>query len=137
MTPELIEACELLDRAYGNNARDTHRAIARIRQIYRSADLYSLIERYYDTRGLTWPTTNEALDWLLTELAEAKELLLARNGEWVRNNPDQHPGFDNALLEEELGDIVMMALVAGRVEGLDPIGALVTKIEEKMNGAES
>jgi hypothetical protein len=90
---------------------------------------YEMIAEYYEQRGLKWPAdADEALDWLLTELAEAKELLLAREGGWVRNNPEAHPAFNDNLLEAELGDIVMMALVAGMVEGLDPLSALAEKM---------
>jgi hypothetical protein len=91
--------------------------------------LYGLITSYYNNRGLKWPAdADEALDWLLTELAEAKELLLARRGDWVRNNPDAHPDFNRRLLKAEIADILMMALVAGMVEGLDPLAALHQKL---------
>jgi hypothetical protein len=91
--------------------------------------LAGMIAEYYERRGLKWPAdADEALDWCLTELAEAKELLLAREGGWVRNNPEAHPAFNDSLLEAELGDIVMMALVAGMVEGLDPLSALAEKM---------
>ena len=95
--------------------------------------IYDLIREYYEQRGLVWPAdANEALDWAITELAEVKELLLARRGGWVRNNPEAHPDFNRQLLAVELGDLVMMTLVAGMVEGVDPLEALTSKINRKL-----
>ena len=96
-------------------------------------DYLELIKREYKVRGLKWPAdADDATDWLLTELAEVKELLLARKGGWVRNHPGDHPGFSPELLAEELGDVIRMALVAGIVEGVDPLEAMVDKSAEKM-----
>lgn len=96
-------------------------------------DIYELIARYYEHRHLIWPgNADTALDWALTEMAEAKELLLARQARWVRNHPQNEEPFSRERLAEELGDILMMVMVAGMVEGLDPIQALREKIERKM-----
>ena len=93
--------------------------------------LCGMITEYYERRGMRWPATgDEALDWALTELAEAKELLLARKGDWVRNHPENKEDFTQQRFAEELGDLIMMTLVAGMVEGLDPLAVL----EEKING---
>lgn len=92
-----------------------------------------LIHLYYAKRGLKEPDANQSLDWLLTELAEAKELLLARDGGWIRNNPDDHPKFDRCKFAEELGDIIMMAIRAGMAEGVDPLAALAEKIDRKLH----
>lgn len=67
--------------------------------------------------------------WLQTELAEVYELLLVREGGWTRNNPDDHPTeFDQQRFAEELGDAILMLLVAGMVEGVDPLAAMELKI---------
>jgi hypothetical protein len=91
-----------------------------------------LIAIYYAALELKEPDADESLDWLLTELAEAKELLLARRGGWVRNHPADHPQFSSARFAEELGDIIMMALRAGMAETVDPLAALYTKIDNRL-----
>lgn len=92
------------------------------------------IVRYYFARGLVWPSdADTALQFLTTELAEAQELLLARKAEWVRNNPKDKPEFNKTKLGEELGDIIMMAMVAGLVEGVDPLACLEAKMRRKIS----
>lgn len=93
--------------------------------------LNDLIVEYYQVRGLEWPDADEALEFCLTELVEAKELRLSRKKKWVRNNPEGKEEYSEDKFVEELGDIVMMALVAGYVLGRDPIGALCAKIRRK------
>lgn len=97
-----------------------------------SSTLVALVETYYAHRDLKWPTTIQALMWAQTELAEVYELLLARDGGWVRNNPESKEAFSKERLAEELGDTIMMLFVAGIIEGVDPIAALKNKIESKM-----
>jgi len=98
--------------------------------------MYKLITDYYEQRGLKWPQdADEALDWALTELAEAKELLLDRKGGWTRNNPGNKTPFQpSSAFAEELGDIIMMVLVAGIVEGVEPLTALTSKIKTQTTG---
>lgn len=91
--------------------------------------ILELIRSYYEPRGLQWPLdADEALMWVLTELGGVMELLLARRGEWVRNCPDEHREFSKVRLAEELGDVVMMVLVAGMVEGVDLLEVLREKL---------
>lgn len=91
------------------------------------------VERYYNERGLVWPNSWEALGWASTELGEVYETLLA-DGNWVRNNPDDHPEtFDSDKFAEELGDGIMMLQVAGKVRGVDPLQSLYDKMERKLN----
>jgi len=94
-------------------------------------NLTELIIYYYAIRNLKWPNIDKALQWHDTEKGEACEVLLARDGGWVRNNPDDHPAFDKDKLAEELGDMVMMTIVAGLAEGVDVITALRQKIARK------
>jgi NTP pyrophosphatase (non-canonical NTP hydrolase) len=94
--------------------------------------LAELIQTYYTHRGLKWPNVDKALQFLETEKAEVYELLLARDGGWKRNNPGNKPAFNRERLAEELGDCIMMAMVAGIVEGVDPVEALVNKIHRKL-----
>ena len=95
--------------------------------------MLQLIHEYYQVRELKWPeSAEEALMWAVTELGEVYELLLARHGGWVRNNPSGHPSFEAQRLAEELGDVIMMMLVAGIVEGVDPLSALWQKLDGKI-----
>jgi len=88
-----------------------------------------LIREHYRVRKQKWPTLEEALMWAQTELAEVYELLLAKEGGWVRNNPDKHPPYSDEALAEELGDAILMLLVAGYVTDVDPLVAMIKKIK--------
>lgn len=94
-------------------------------------DLMTRIKEYYEIRGLKVPTVEEALMFVHTELAEVYELLIARSGGWTRNNPQNKPVFTKEGLGEELGDAIMMLMVAGWVEGVDPVKALLEKLYRK------
>lgn len=95
--------------------------------------LVEIITDYYNKRGLTWPNFDNAMKFALTEIAEVFELDLARTGGWVRNNPQNKPEFDKDKLATELGDAIMMLMVAGIAEGVDPIDALNKKISKKLS----
>jgi len=95
-------------------------------------DVYNLIIEYYRKRGLKWPDFNDAMKFAITELGEVYEIDLARTGGWVRNNPGSKPGFDKEDLGRELGDVIMMLMVAGIVEGVNPLAALINKINTKL-----
>jgi NTP pyrophosphatase (non-canonical NTP hydrolase) len=87
---------------------------------------------YYESRQLKLPSIWEALGFATTELGEVYELLLSRQGGWVRNNPDSKPSYSPESLSEELGDVIMMLIVAGIVEGVDPLQSLADKIDRKL-----
>lgn len=95
-------------------------------------DLLDTIVDYYDKRQLTYPDVWEALAWANTELGEVYELLLSRNKRWVRNNPEGKEEFTKERFSEELSDVLMMILVAGYVEGVNPIQSLKDKINKKL-----
>jgi len=95
--------------------------------------LFSVLESYWDKRGLVEPNSWESLAWAATEMGEVYEILLA-DGDWVRNNPERHPEtFDSEKFAEELGDVIMMVQKAGMARGVDPLQALYNKIERKLN----
>jgi len=94
--------------------------------------LTEMVKHYYDRRGLKYPEAMEALGFLTTEQAEVWELLLQRKGGWVRNNPQNKPTWDTTHYAEELGDVILMAIVAGIAEGVDPVEALIEKMERKL-----
>lgn len=98
--------------------------------------LIEQIKEYYEKRELRHPNIWQALAWLQTELAEVYELIMDREGGWVRNNPDSKPKFSKEDLAEELGDIIFMCIVAGIEEGVDPIGAMENKMRRKLGKPE-
>jgi NTP pyrophosphatase (non-canonical NTP hydrolase) len=96
-------------------------------------EIVKLILKYYEERQLKLPDVWKSLAFLSTELGEVYELLLSREGGWVRNNPESKPSFSKERLSEELGDVIMMAVVAGLAEGVDPIKSMEEKINRKLN----
>lgn len=95
--------------------------------------LLGRVYNYYKLRGLKFPSFDNAMKFLQTELAEVYELDLARIGGWERNNPQNKPSFSPEKLAEELGDAIMMLIVAGIAEGVDPVDALKRKMERKLD----
>ncbi len=95
-------------------------------------NLAQIITNYYELRGLKWPTAEEAMMWAETEMGEVYEILLAQKGGWVRNNPEDHTASSADELGTELGDVIMMLMVAGIVQGTDPITCLTNKMERKI-----
>lgn len=94
--------------------------------------LIKKIKEYYAKRNLTWPNFDNAMKFVMTEIAEVYELDLDRSGDWVRNNPENKPKFNKEELAEELGDAIFMLVVAGIAEGVDPIKAIYKKMERKL-----
>lgn len=88
-----------------------------------------IIRVHYISSGkVVPPDADTAVAWAITEIAEAIELLLDRKEDWVRNNPGDKETYTPARLAEELGDAIMMLLVAGYVEDLDPLQAMIDKL---------
>ena len=97
--------------------------------------LYARILDYYRVRGLKWPDVDDALSWALTEYAEVIELRLANKGGWIRNNPEDKEPYSDERFAEEIGDTIMMLLIAAMGKGIDPIAALINKMDRKMDEA--
>lgn len=89
------------------------------------------IKYYFKKRGLVHPDIWSALGWAQTELGEVYEVLLSR-GNWVRNNPQDHPVKTDNDLAEELGDVIFMLIIAGIEVGVDPIQAMRDKMKRKL-----
>ena len=84
---------------------------------------------YFQLRSLKMPENEwQSLGFLNTELGEVYEALLAKTSGWVRNNPDDKISYSEQRFAEELGDVIMMAIITGHVAGVDPIDALVKKM---------
>ena len=72
------------------------------------------------------------MKFVATEIGEIYELDLARSGNWVRNNPQNKPQFDKNELAKEISDAIMMLIVAGLAEGVNPLQALEDKLQSKL-----
>lgn len=96
--------------------------------------MVELILRVWREKGLKWPSAMQALAFATTELGEALELLLERDGGWTRNNPSDKEKFTTDRFEQELADIIMMVQVAGMDYGLDPVARLYKELESKVAG---
>jgi hypothetical protein len=92
--------------------------------------IYDLIRLEFQVRGKRWPDAWEGLGWVVTELGEAFEQLLAEIGGWTRNNPGDHDGYNPEKFSTELGDIIYMALVTGMARKVDPLKSMVYKARE-------
>lgn len=90
------------------------------------------IKEYSSKRKLKVPDVWEALGWATRELGEVYEVLFSFSGGWVRNNPEKHPQKSKEDLAEELGDVIMMIMMAGIAEGVDPLEALLNKMKRKL-----
>jgi len=95
-------------------------------------EIDKLVRSYYDKRKLKWPTFDEAMKFVHTELGEIYELDLSRIGGFIRNHPESKPQFSKEALAEELGDAIFMLLVAGYSEGVDPLEAMQKKMRDKL-----
>lgn len=100
-----------------------------MRDIYR---ISGLINDYFVRRGLVWPDAKDAILFSQTEVTEAIELLMAKDGGWVRNNPDGKEPYSTDRFGEELGDAIMMLLIAGLGVGVNPLASMIEKINRKM-----
>jgi NTP pyrophosphatase (non-canonical NTP hydrolase) len=95
--------------------------------------LLQFIRDYYDKRGLVMPNEFEASAFLTTEHAEMLELLFQRQNKFIRNNPHDKPVYSDERMAEEIGDVIMMSLVIAILVGVDPIEALVNKLQRKLD----
>lgn len=94
-------------------------------------DLMEEIVKYTSIRQYKMPNLWEAMAWLSTEVGEVYEIMLS-SGNWVRNNPEDHPVKGNDELAEELGDIIFMVMLAGYSEGVNPLEAMKEKMKRKL-----
>lgn len=95
-------------------------------------ELIDLVKDYYDKRGLKWPNFDDAMKFVITELGEVYELDLNRIGGYIRNHPENKPTYSKEAMAEELGDAIFMLIVAGYVDGVDPIKAMTDKMNRKL-----
>lgn len=92
-------------------------------------ELSATVVDHFEKRKKVWPTVQDALLFTMSELAEAIELVLARTP-YRRRHPEEKEPFSTERFSEELGDVIYMAIIAGEVEGVDPITALIKKMNQ-------
>ena len=91
-----------------------------------TTNLVDLVQQYYAFRGLTQPDANQAYLFLVSEIGELADALVADQAQWVRNNPDRE-----RHIPSEIGDVLMMLTVFAVTQGVDPVNALKEKMEKK------
>ena len=85
-----------------------------------------IVKAYYEYRGLTNPDANQAYLFLVSEIGELADALVANQAKWVRNNPERERD-----IEAEIGDVLMMLTVFSMEMGIDPVEAMLKKMERK------
>lgn len=88
--------------------------------------LRNIVDAYYAYRGLTHPDANQAYLFLVSEVGELADALVANQADWVRNNPDR-----DRSIEPEIGDVLMMLTVFASQMGVDPVEAMLNKMKSK------
>ena len=90
---------------------------------------------WFDVGGLKRPDFWHAMGFAETERAEALEVIFSREGGWVRNHPENKPEWDREAFGKELGQAVMMIVMAGIAEGIDPLESLDAWLGKKIASA--
>jgi NTP pyrophosphatase (non-canonical NTP hydrolase) len=88
--------------------------------------LPDIVRQYYQFRGLTRPDANQAFLFLVSEIGELSDAFVEGQAQWVRNNPDRARD-----VSDEIGDVLMMLTVFAATQGIDPVEALLRKMEKK------
>ncbi len=95
------------------------------------SELAADVRSHFIIRKKVWPTVEDALLFIVTELAEATELLLAQRV-YNRNNPENKEPYRPLRFAEELGDVIYMAIVTGLVVGVDPVQSMLDKMNRQL-----
>jgi len=91
-----------------------------------SCNLPAIVQEYYRFRSLTRPDASQAFLFLVSEIGELSDAFVEGQAEWVRNNPDRHRD-----VSDEIGDILMMLTVFADTQGIDPVEAMLKKMQRK------
>lgn len=66
------------------------------------------VQRYYEYRGMKWPSTLDAILFAVTEVGETVDAYIrTHQSGWTRNNPNK-----DANLGHELADAYQMLMIA-------------------------
>lgn len=115
------------------NTEDAIRTVALARARASEAPLLAAIEAYWDAMCRVWPKdVYESMAWMDTEKGEMWEAILSMNKAWVRHNPQDHPEKNLDDVAEEMGDMIIMILCAGRTIGKDPVTIVLDKLLRKL-----
>ena len=114
-----------------NNDLFPEETLERMKKDVICLEVEKAVQYHFKVTNKVKPSPWTGLLFTLTELAEAAEEVLKKLGPWNRNNPERHGEYDNMKLAEELGDVIMMALISGYVIDVDPLRALLEKMERK------
>lgn len=98
---------------------------------YWMEQLKNYVVYYIKEKPMIMPNFDDAMKFVTTELGEIYEVDLSRK-EWIRNNPQDKPTFSKEKLSEELGDAILMLIVAGIAEDVNPLTSLVEKMNRKL-----
>ena len=85
-----------------------------------------IVKQYYEFRGLARPDAHQAFLFLTSEIGELADAFVADQGDWIRNNPDK-----DRSVSDEIGDVLMMLTVFSEALGIDPVQAMLEKMEKK------
>ena len=91
---------------------------------------------HFEAKGKVWPNITDGLLFTQTELSEAIELILGKDREYVRNNPDDKEAYTPERFAEELGDVIYMCIITGVVAGVNPIDAMHNKMRKAFTNNE-
>jgi len=90
------------------------------------------IKTHFIEKGREWPSVEDALLFVTTEVAEAMELVLAMpHRKYKRNHPEDKEPFSRERLADELGDIIYMCMITGLVQNVNPFEAMLNKMQKE------
>ncbi len=102
-------------------------ALRRVRKGQVCEMIVDMVRRYYEFRGLKVPSTEEAFLFLASEMGELADEIVSSRGGWVRNNE----GHTGEKVADEIGDTLMMLTILADSLGIDPVHAMITKMQKK------
>lgn len=85
----------------------------------------SIVESYYQYRGLVKPDSRQALLFLVSEVGELADAIVHQEADWVRNNEKARS------VEDEVGDVLMMLTALCIALDIDPIQCMLEKMVKK------
>lgn len=99
-------------------------------KILNQKKLIEIYESYFEFKGMTWPNTRDAADFVVTEVGEMFDALKRGDPKWVRHN-DRDPD-----LGMEISQAIMMLVIAADEAGIDIETATYRWMKEKGFDAE-
>lgn len=98
------------------------------------AVLREYVNKYFRLRNYKEPDTNQAFQFLVSEVGElADKLVHVQSEEWVRN----HPENKDDDVSGEIGDVLMMLTKVADTLDMDPVKCMVEKMARKGYGKTS